>query len=131
VLPNLLWTTNAAGTVAAYTPGATTPPYITTGIAGSAAYTATTAQGVAPNQTTALIPVQATMGSLVSSPITAACGACHDSNAALAHFRTNGGYFYAPRPANGTLPAAATSEACLTCHGTGAAYDIKVVHGIQ
>jgi OmcA/MtrC family decaheme c-type cytochrome len=61
--------------------------------------------------------------SLVVSPITAACSACHDSSSAIAHFKTNGGAFYEPRTVIATKV-----EACLTCHGNGAIMDIHQVH---
>jgi OmcA/MtrC family decaheme c-type cytochrome len=69
---------------------------------------------------------QAKAGSLVNSPITGACSACHDTPTAVAHFRANGGSFYAPRPADGVLPA--NVEQCLICHGNGKTADIRVVH---
>jgi OmcA/MtrC family decaheme c-type cytochrome len=34
---------------------------------------------------------------LVSSPITAACSACHDRSSAISHMKSNGGLFYTPR----------------------------------
>jgi OmcA/MtrC family decaheme c-type cytochrome len=69
---------------------------------------------------------QAAAGSLVTSPITAACSACHDTPDAIAHFRGNGGSFYAPRLGAGVLPAAV--EQCLICHGNGKIADIRVAH---
>jgi cytochrome c553 len=68
----------------------------------------------------------AAAGTLVNSPITAACAACHDTPTAVAHFRANGGSFYAPRPAAGVLPA--NVEQCMLCHGNGKTADIRVVH---
>jgi OmcA/MtrC family decaheme c-type cytochrome len=69
---------------------------------------------------------QAAAGTLVTSPITAACAACHDTPIAVAHFRGNGGSFYAPRTAAGVLPA--NVEQCLICHGNGKTADIRAVH---
>jgi OmcA/MtrC family decaheme c-type cytochrome len=69
---------------------------------------------------------QAAAGTLVTSPITAACSACHDTPAAVAHFRGNGGSFYAPRTAAGVLPA--NVEQCLICHGNGKPGYIRAVH---
>ena len=62
---------------------------------------------------------------LVSSPISSACFACHDTTAAKSHMVGNGGKIYAPLA---TVTPAASSEACLVCHGTGKVADIKVVH---
>ncbi len=146
-LPNLLWTTPAAGNLT-YTTVNNVAPYIKptavptpsasapTSWVGTygAAYSGTSTTGTAPNQTTALIPTAAGATSLVTSPITAACSACHDSAAAISHFKSTGGTFYEYRnttPLVYPIPATAKTEACLTCHGSGAAYDIKVVHGIQ
>jgi OmcA/MtrC family decaheme c-type cytochrome len=47
----------------------------------------------------AAVPPTAGVGSCVTSPITAACAACHDTAAAVNHFRANGGYFYSDRVA--------------------------------
>ena len=60
---------------------------------------------------------------LINSPITSACSACHDSAAAIAHFKGNGGAFYEPR-ATGLLKV----EQCMVCHGSGRTADIKAVH---
>ncbi|HJV48186.1 MAG TPA: hypothetical protein VJ549_02820, partial [Geothrix sp.] len=69
---------------------------------------------------------QAAAGTLVTSPITGACAACHDTPAAVAHFRGNGGSFYAARTAAGVLPA--NVEQCMLCHGNGKTADIRAVH---
>lgn len=60
---------------------------------------------------------------LVTSPITAACASCHDSSAAVAHFKGNGGSFYETR-----ATALLKVEQCLVCHGSGRTADIKAVH---
>jgi OmcA/MtrC family decaheme c-type cytochrome len=81
---------------------------------------------------------QAGPASLVISPITTACFACHDSAQAMAHMQDNGGQIYAARGTSGTFGAPGTGalgalgtgngEACLVCHGTGKEFDIKAVH---
>ena len=60
---------------------------------------------------------------LVNSPIATACVACHDTELAKSHMRSNGGSVYAPRSV-----ALATGEQCLLCHGSGKVADIKVMH---
>jgi OmcA/MtrC family decaheme c-type cytochrome len=65
--------------------------------------------------------------SLVASPITAACIACHDSNAAYSHMELNGGSFYRPRSSM-TTGLLGVGESCLVCHGKGKVADIKAVH---
>jgi OmcA/MtrC family decaheme c-type cytochrome len=62
---------------------------------------------------------------LVISPLTTVCSACHDSTIALNHMEANGGLFYAARSA--ALAAGAT-EQCLICHGPGRVAAIGVVH---
>ena len=134
-LPNLLWTTNAAGkingkaldTVADPRTGtiltsypsyvANGTPLVTNGTTYGANFSFTPATGVT---------VQATAGSLVSSPITAACASCHDSSPATAHMTNNGGTFFGARTAQGVLPTAV--EQCLLCHGNGKVADIRAVH---
>ncbi|MGC3999273.1 MAG: OmcA/MtrC family decaheme c-type cytochrome [Anaeromyxobacter sp.] len=59
---------------------------------------------------------------LVISPVTAACLGCHDSEAAVSHFRTQGGSVYAKRSLAG-------AEACLACHGPGKDFAIAKMHG--
>ena len=103
---------------------------------------------VATQTTTLTAPTTGLTGSLVTSPITGACSACHDTQQAVAHFRGNGGVFYGDRyvlggntlgtPVNvGTVAAPkydwptgnlVANEQCLICHGSGAVADIKVVH---
>ena len=71
------------------------------------------------------LDVPATVGTnLVSSPIAAACTACHDDAAAISHIKTTGnGSFYSPR-----ATAIATKEQCLFCHGPGKLVPIKDAH---
>ena len=134
-VPNLLWTTVAAGKISGkqLTTAAdprtgsilwSYPQYVVNGapvVANGTTYGAnfsfTPATGVT---------VQALAGSLVSSPITAACSSCHDTTPALAHMTGNGGTFFGARTAQGVLPAAI--EQCLLCHGNGKVADIRAVH---
>lgn len=111
-LPNLLPSTVGVGTYAA---GSAHSPYVAEG----AAY------GVGFSFTASLTPVitDAASTTLVVSPITAACSACHDSVSALGHMQTQGGSFYEPR--SEALPK---REACLTCHGVGDDLGIANVH---
>ncbi|MBK7685945.1 MAG: OmcA/MtrC family decaheme c-type cytochrome [Rhodocyclaceae bacterium] len=60
---------------------------------------------------------------LVNSPITAACFACHDSDQAKLHMESNSGSIYRTR-----TEALAKPETCLVCHGSGRTADIKVMH---
>ncbi|GAA5174097.1 hypothetical protein GCM10025771_02980 [Niveibacterium umoris] len=60
---------------------------------------------------------------LVISPITTACFACHDSDLAKTHMEQNGGSIYKPRST-----ALATPETCMLCHATGRIADIKAMH---
>src|SRR5512133_3343309 len=145
-LPNLLWTTVATGTtkkvgdaVSATNPALITyvgvvtdtidftnpvnvaiSPFITPG----AAY----GSGFATDfKTTPTVPgvnyTDAAATTLVTSPITGACSACHDAAAEIAHFRGNGGAFYEPR-----ATALLKVEQCMVCHGSGRTADIKAVH---
>jgi OmcA/MtrC family decaheme c-type cytochrome len=67
--------------------------------------------------------VAAASTTLVNSPIATACVACHDSDVAISHMRTNGGSVYAPRSS-----ALATGEQCMLCHGDGKVADIELMH---
>jgi OmcA/MtrC family decaheme c-type cytochrome len=66
---------------------------------------------------------EAAATTLVNSPITTTCVACHDSTLAVQHMTREGGSIYAPR---GT--ALATYETCMLCHGTDRTADIKAMH---
>jgi OmcA/MtrC family decaheme c-type cytochrome len=120
-VPNMLFTTVGTGTYAA---SVSTSPYVLLG----------NNYGSGFGYTSAGVITQAAATTLVNSPMTAACASCHDSTSAVSHMKLNGGFFYQPRSvalardASGKL---VTVEACLTCHGSGAAYDIKAVHQVQ
>jgi OmcA/MtrC family decaheme c-type cytochrome len=90
--------------------------------AGLTASTACTPDGtfysVAPGTS-----VAAAGTTLVTSPITTACFACHDSALARAHIEINGGSVYSPRSV-----ALGKTETCMVCHDTGRIADIKVMH---
>ena len=72
------------------------------------------------------LATEATATTLVITPITAACVACHDSDAAVDHMQASGGHFYDTR-ANVKAPGA-TKEQCLLCHGPGKIAAIATVH---
>jgi OmcA/MtrC family decaheme c-type cytochrome len=119
-MPNLLWSTvgaNSTGTPTYPSTAATAytySPYITQDLAYGlpASFTATTGAFT-----------QAAATTLVNSPITGACTACHDSKIAIAHMQGNGGAFYEARST-----ALAKVEQCLICHGNGKTADIRAVH---
>lgn len=130
-LPKLLMTTVGTGTYAA---DITTSPYVTlatdygtpfstsnmtsgTGPGGVACTTA------APCVCTLDKPCDAAGTTLVKSPITAACSACHDSPTATGHMKQMGGTFYGTRTA-----ALAQTESCMMCHGPGTIAAIADVH---
>jgi OmcA/MtrC family decaheme c-type cytochrome len=72
------------------------------------------------------VTTQAAGTTLVLSPITGACAACHDSTIAINHMTANGGQFYAPRAT--VLSLGASREQCLICHGPGRVAAIGLVH---
>jgi OmcA/MtrC family decaheme c-type cytochrome len=69
------------------------------------------------------VPTNAAGTTLVHSPITTVCFACHDSPLAKAHFEINGGSVYAPRST--TL---VKTETCMVCHDVGRIAAIKPMH---
>lgn len=138
-LPNLLYSTAATGTykstpTAPATVGPFISPYVTPNTAYYGVGYATSNQtsgkrnGVdcttaTPCVCTLAAPCEAEGATLVSSPITAACAACHDSAIAKKHFADNGGSFYSPRST-----ALQTQESCLMCHGPSKIAAIAQVH---
>lgn len=130
-VPNLLMSTVGTGTYAA--PDISLSPYVTVGVDygtnfATANLTSGTKDGVActtaaPCACSLASPCNASATTLVMSPITAACAACHDSPTYLEHMRQMGGTFYGTRTS-----ALAKTETCLLCHGPGAAAAIADVH---
>ena len=126
-IPNLLWTTVATGTtptpVNAIVTGTETVPGVywsPFAAAYGSAYVFGTGFGY--NATTQVI-TNAAPTTLVNSPITSACSNCHDTPAAIAHFKGNGGAFFEAR-----ATALLKVEQCMVCHGSGRTADIKAVH---
>jgi OmcA/MtrC family decaheme c-type cytochrome len=103
--------TVANGTLAA---SFSNSPYISTGVNYGSAFAFNGATGVITD---------AAATTLVTSPTTTACLACHDSADAVSHFRINGGSVYAPRST-----ALNTNETCSICHGPGRVAAIKASH---
>jgi len=70
------------------------------------------------------LPTDAALTTLVKSPITAACSACHDSAFTIGHMEAAGGLFYETRA---TMKASA-GEQCMICHGPGKIASIAAAH---
>jgi len=68
-------------------------------------------------------PCEASSTTLINSPITAACSACHDNPTYIEHMREMGGTYYGTRAS-----AVGKTETCLMCHGAGAVAAIADVH---
>jgi OmcA/MtrC family decaheme c-type cytochrome len=69
----------------------------------------------------------------VNSQTASTCYYCHDSGAALAHIRQNGGVISIPDPAAGSFTQRQdvdSVESCAVCHGDGKIAAIGAVHGI-
>ena len=111
-LPNMLPSTTAAGTI---TPGSLHSPYVTDGATYGSAFSFNVLTGVT---------TEAASTTLVTTPIAAACSACHDSPAAIDHMQTNGAAFWEPRSTLATKPL----EQCLICHGPNRIASISLVH---
>ena len=132
-IPGMLWDTVAASSTP-FTTAAWLSP--TANYGAPAAFVAPlVASAVWPSVTTQPANYQL---SAVTSPITAACGACHDQKDAVGHMVAQGGVWYTQRtnvplvyPSGPNVTGSIklqSNEQCLVCHGTGAAYDIKTVH---
>ena len=136
-LPNLLMSTVAVNpsSTTLIAAGISTAPasYVTPGNDYGLGFTTSnvttgTMNGVActtaaPCVCTLAAPCEAADSTLVKSPITAACSACHDSTNEIAHMEQMGGTFYKPR-----LVAENQSEMCMMCHGPGTVAAIADVH---
>ncbi|MFO1292702.1 MAG: OmcA/MtrC family decaheme c-type cytochrome [Rubrivivax sp.] len=108
--------TVASGTFAAPAAGAvsTLSPYVQTGVAYGSIYSVATATGNA---------TEAAPTTLVMTPTTAVCVACHDSTNAVWHYRINGGSVYDARSV-----AATQRESCFVCHAPGRVAAIAEAH---
>ncbi len=87
---------------------------------------------LAPGQTR-----EAAGTTLVNSPITNACFACHTADVATNHMKANGGVLYKARwEVAGAASAAAFvpgtklpyTEQCIVCHGAGRVADAEAIH---
>lgn len=75
-------------------------------------YNGTQCTSAAPCSCSPGAPCNAEDKTVASSPIAAACFACHDTLTAKAHMEQNGGSVYRPRSV-----VMANTEGCLVCHG--------------
>ncbi len=148
--PNLLWSTSGTGTysatdankVYARDPVSGALKYITTGVNYGNGFSFTPEGSVVPKITTAAggsnanaltiagsggVTIAADTATLVESPITSACFACHDTTLAKTHMAQYGGVMYGSRAASGGA-ALVSGETCLICHGMGRDQDAAVVH---
>ena len=66
---------------------------------------------------------------LRNSPTAAVCTSCHDGVSTRAHIQNpgNGGSFGVTQAAL----ASGAGEGCVLCHGAGAIFDVKTVHGVK
>ncbi len=146
LVPSLLWSTTATGTVPT-TLTAAWSPYVTPGVnygngytynpVGQtvAAYTSGTGTTTAGTITAAHVAgaggeiVPASPYSLVNSPISSACFSCHDTTTAKGHMEGYGGFIYRARNYPGVAAAmASNTETCLVCHGAGKVADAAIIH---
>ncbi|QSX34561.1 OmcA/MtrC family decaheme c-type cytochrome [Shewanella avicenniae] len=58
------------------------------------------------------------------SPVSESCHACHISEAAVAHFKSNGAYVLGSEAETSALPV----ESCATCHAEGKSFGIDKFH---
>jgi len=110
-LARRLMQTVAAGTLAS---SSTLSPYVDAGVSYGAGW---------KYDVSTQVITEAASTTLVNSPITNVCFACHDAPGAQAHMRMNGGVIYGDRAF-----ARTQVEQCLICHGPGKVAAIKDVH---
>jgi len=65
---------------------------------------------------------------LVDSPISTVCFACHDTALAKTHMESNGGAIYKTRTSQTVGGVLVNNEQCMLCHGSGKVADIKAMH---
>ena len=116
VLANRLFRTAAAGNLA-FSASYTLSPWVTPSDYGSAPGFSSATQSMSQGAAT----------TLVTSPTTTVCLACHASTDSQAHMQIMGGSVYAAR-GSGTVPNAGVVESCLVCHGAGSTFAIKEMH---
>lgn len=115
-VPNLLWSTAAKGNM--------TAPAGFTAFLGLSPWIP-----IPAGNYTGAIGVASRANNLVISPISASCFGCHDSAAAVAHMRFNGGVIYGAITTDAVgLASGVNPETCMICHGSGKSADIAVVH---
>lgn len=137
----LVWSTTATGTFAYPATGSavyTQSPYVattvTTNYGNNFSYTPVGA--TVPSYTTSTgtvvpaavagaggVTIAAEGTTLVTSPMSAACFACHDTALAKSHMTANGGSIYEARST-----ALLKAETCVVCHGKGRVADTAVIH---
>ncbi|WP_366861756.1 hypothetical protein [uncultured Shewanella sp.] len=66
---------------------------------------------------------------VMTSPITANCFACHNSDSALSHMEQNGGELNVPTTDKWFTEG--TAESCATCHDTGKSFGIDMFHNFE
>ncbi len=125
---NVFSYTPVGSVVASYTPS-------TGGVAGTAT---SPVLAVAPDSAKPFdgIFIAASPETLVESPVTAACFACHDSGVAKAHMNQYGGvmggasipWSKGTRLASTVGGVLTNTETCLVCHGMGRDQDAAAVH---
>lgn len=108
------------GNVFSFTPEGSVIPKITTSAGGNNGNALTVAGAGGAT-------IAADTATLVESPVTSACFACHDSSVAKSHMSQYGGVMYGTRAASGGA-SLVNNETCLICHGYGRDQDAAVVH---